>query len=60
MKYNYILIFSSLTAHDLQKQTAIAAVQIQYQNIIQMQFSVNIKYGPCTPKPYQTKFLTGN
>lgn len=29
MKDNYILIFSLLTASDLQKQTAIAAVQVQ-------------------------------
>lgn len=51
MKDNYILIFSWLTASDLQKHSAIAAVQIQYPNTIQMHFSVNIKHGPCTPKP---------
>lgn len=51
MKDNYTLIFSLLTASDLQEQTAIAAVQIHYQNIIQRQFSVNTKQGHCSPKP---------
>lgn len=43
VKYNYIVVLSSVTACNM--QTATTAIQTQYQNIIQMQFSVKLKMG---------------